>query len=942
MAVFGIPAVSEDDALRAVRAAMDMSGALAELNEHLASRTGVRITVRTGVNTGEVVTSGGQSGGQALAAGETVNIAARLQQHARPGEVLLGPQTFQAVANAVVAEPAGPLRLKGISGWLQAYRLLGLDADSPAVARRFDVTLVNRVGELREMELILDRAVAEPCCHLVTLHGDPGMGKSRLAREYEALAARRGALTGIGRCRAHGEGPSLLALADALRPVATSADWGATEGDDQALAILRSGLLGDGTPGAAPGEAIWAACRLLASVGRNQPVLLILDDLHWAEPVLLDMLTGMAAALARIPVIILCLARSEFLAQYPGWGAGLANARSILLSPLGADDSRTLIHHLSDVQGHDAAALDQIVARAEGNALFIEQLVALLSDGADLAAIPPTIGLLIEARLDLLDAAARATAGIASVVGREFTRAALSAVHEELDGQPVGGAQLGRVLAELERRGLIERPNRAQGDDAVYRFCNGMIAEVAYQGMPKRVRARVHERLAHWYESPGNAGLCGTHLERACANLADLGPLGSRGAELASRGAARLAAAGTWALGRGDLARAGNLLDRALTLCPASDAGRGHITLQLAEVRIGGGQIGEGKRLLSETLHAATRAGDRRVAAHAYLQLAYLGTSRRQIEASLEAARATLPVFAESGDCLGQARAWTRIGQGSQVSGWHAEAIRALQGALSHAVAADAELERATALGALAVSYWLGPTPVRSAIASCRALAVEHAEGRRAVQAALNCPLAVLLAMSLAWDPARELIAIASRITDELGHAFAAATVPIFGAAIETLAGDLAAAESMLRTATARITGLGDAQLRTTAARDLARVLAWQQDFAGAVELAQPMLADATTPAAAAELSGIVARALAADGQADHARQLAAAAVAAAERTDSTSCQAMAYLDTASVLEALGEAAAARSAAGQARRLFRRKGHQPGMRWAAQLARAGR
>jgi class 3 adenylate cyclase/tetratricopeptide (TPR) repeat protein len=940
MAVFGIPAVHEDDALRAIRAAVAAHGALEQLNDQLASQTGIRIAVKIGINTGEVVTSGGPPGEQVLAAGETVNIAARLQQHAGLGETLLGSQTLRAAANAVIAEPVGPLRVKGISGGLQAHRLLDLLPDSPALARRFDVPLVDRVRELADLELILDRAAEEPSGHLVTLYGDAGIGKSRLAREYAVVASRRGALTSAGRCRATGEGGSLLALAEALRPMAGRAYVPGADAGNQALAVLRSGLLSDGTPGRVPGETTWAACRMLESLGGQQPILLVLDDLQWADQLLLDMLTAIAEALATVPVVILCLARTEFLAQRPGWGSGLINARSVLLGPLSTVDSHTLITELSDArQPPDAAIMARIADRAEGNALFIEQLMALLADGTDPGALPPTISLLIAARLDLLDTAGRATLAGASVVGREFTDAALCAAGEEIGEQPGGRDDLGQVLAALCRRRLIERTQRAGEAETSYRFCNGMIAEVAYRSLPKRIRARVHERLAGWYGAEGAANLeiSGTHLERACANLADLGPPDARAIMLADQAAAQLSAAGAHALSRGDLARAGNLLDRALALCPADGTRRLPITARLAEVKIADGRIEEGRQLLREALGTPERAENRQVTAHARLQLAYLEPSRDQLAAAAKAASDALPVFAECHDELGLARAWTRIGQASQANGRYGAAIRELERALVHAVNADAELERATVLGALAISYWLGPGTVRTGIAMCRSLRDTHAQGRRAVQVALNCPLAVQLAMDYEFGPARNLVAVAGEITAELGHAYAAATVPIFGAAIESLAGEWAAAEQMLRDAVQRCAELGDEQLAATAVRDLARDVLWQGRHAEALELASALPADVAMPVAAADVHGIVARALAASGQAEEPRRLAAAAVAAARRTDSIACQATAQLDTAYVLVALGAAAEARASAGQALRAFARKGHLPGTRWAASL-----
>ncbi len=941
MAVFGVPITREDDALRAVRAAIEMRAALDDLNDELTRDMGVRIAIRIGVNTGEVVTSASPAGEQALAAGETVNVAARLQQHAAPGELLLGPQTHRAVAAAaaVVTEPAGPLQLKGLAEPITAYRLLDLHPDSPAAARRFDVPLVGRDTELRELELILDRAARDATVQVVTVYGDAGIGKSRLAREYTVLAAQRGVLTTTGRCKPDNEGASLLPLAEALRPLAGMEDGAVELGSDtlRAVASLREGLLRDGAPGTAVVETIWATCELLESLGRHQPVLLVIDDLQWAEDALLDALMRVAGQITDSAVVILCLARTDFFATRPDWAGGLPDARSLLLRPLGTAQCQALIQELSDVMAHDTAAVDGIVRRAEGNPLFVEQLVAIVSDGADPGALPPTISQLIAARLDLLDLSERTVAAMAAVAGREFTTAALRVISPDVD-QVMDEARIDQALAALGRRRLIQLSHRASRSDVAYRFANGLIHQVTYDSLPKRLRARLHERLADWFEAQrSDPEAVGSHLERAYRNLEDLGLLDVRARELAQRGAGCLALVGGYALRHGDLRRAVSLLERALGLYDADDPRRMLVVEQLSEATIASGDTDSGQRLLREARAAAIASGDAHVAAHADLQLAYLQAPGHQIEASLSAATNALPIFEASEDDLGLARAWTRIGQARQINGRYGEAVEALERALEHATAADAELERATALGALAVSYWLGPEPVRSAIGRCNRLQSAHAEGRQAVRAALACPMAVLLAMATETERARELIVAAQKITDELSHAYAAATVPIFGATVESLAGCFEAAERMLRGAAQRCRELGDSQLYATAVRDLSRVLLSQGRTVEALELADATLIGQTMPSTIAELRGISARVLATRRQDEAARRLSREAIEYADRTDSLVGQAMARLDSAHVRFIIGEREAAREAAEQAWRYFTRKGHVVGEQWATDL-----
>jgi tetratricopeptide (TPR) repeat protein len=471
---------------------------------------------------------------------------------------------------------------------------------------------------------------------------------------------------------------------------------------------------------------------------------------------------------------------------------------------------------------------------------------------------------------------------------------------------------------------------------ASYRFESALVHEVAYESLPKGWRAGGHERLATTLAAQdGDAEVIGSHWERAWLLRRELGLPEAAWREPADRAVTALQAAGARTLASGDARHAAGLLGRALSICPGGDPRVPGLMLQAGEAELMTGEIDAGRRLLEDARDGARGQGNAVIAAHAELQLAYLSAAG-QFAASLQAARRTLPVFEEAGDDLGITRAWLRIGVVEQSRGRHASAASAFGRALDRTARLDAELEHATVLGALAVSLWRGPQRATEAIARCRSLLSEHAAGRRAVRAALICPLAMLIGMTGEHDEAAALLADAEHIVGDLGNAHALAVLPIFTAAASSLAGDLTAAEAMLRRAHAACLQIRDPQLAETAARDLARVRLMQGCDGEAAELADAPVPD-DVPAAVAERSGVLARVFARRGDGDQARRLSAQALAAARRTDSPATQATACLDAAVVLDELGDAANARPLARQAMWSFAGKGHLVGVGWAHEV-----
>ncbi|MHA6757815.1 adenylate/guanylate cyclase domain-containing protein [Streptacidiphilus sp. PAMC 29251] len=939
MAVFGVPVLHEDDAQRAVRAGLDMLTALDGLNEELQRTHGVRLRVRIGINTGEVVATGDPFAQQVLVSGEVVNVAARLEQNARPGEILIGPQTFRSVERLVVTEVVGPLQLKGKTDTVLARRLIDLRGDDPAVLRRFDSAFVGRHSELREMQLTADRAVQQRQCQLLTLFGEAGIGKTRLARQWLAQTAASGMLVGTGRCRPYGEGGSLLPLADALRPIIAEAAAGPPDSDSDlsdALAVLQAGLLLDGAPSPSLEDTCWAVTCLLEAVGTRRPLVLTIDDCQWASDPLFEVLDHIVADLHDTPAVLLCTARPDLLDRRPGWGSGVLNAGALVVPPLLPEEARLLAGSLDEVAAHSADH-SGVLDRAEGNPLYLEQLLAMLAEAPDgpgvrdPAELPPTMHALIAARIEALNPGQRAALDVAAIAGRDFTLDEVGAtLPPEPDRDP-----LEPLVHSLVRRRLVE-PSRSsrRGRGTPYRFASALIREVAYGGMAKRTRAERHERLAdHLLQRGSDDESVGAHLERAFRHRSELGPLDEAAERLRSRTARHLGAAGVTAMERCDLVRAADLLERTVTLHGTDSAAGLPVAQRLGEVLFALGRAEQGRQLLDEVRATALRTGAVRIAAHAELYLACMDPTAG-FAASVTTARATAPVFEAAGDALGLARVELRLGQFEQLSGHFAVSRDLLERALAHAASVAAGPECATALGALAVSLWLGPTEAGTAIGLCRGLLAEHAE-RRAVRATVSYPLAVLHALRGEEPQARACLALADPIMRELGIGHAAAFTPLFTAAVDALAGRPEAAAKNLREAHTAATGLGDSALASTAALSLSRVLLTLRHFdSAASELDRLDATPAGSPVDDAERDGVRARVLAATGRAEAALPPADRAVASAQLADCTAGLATAHLDRAHVLRALGRPHEARAAATEARAGFLRKDHRVGRSWA--------
>ncbi|MEV6021228.1 adenylate/guanylate cyclase domain-containing protein [Streptomyces sp. NPDC051997] len=928
MAVFGVPVRHEDDAHRALAAARGMVTGLEGLNAELEREHGVRLAVRIGVNTGEVVVSVDPAARQALVSGEVVNIGARLEQHAGPGEILIGPATLGAAGPSAVTESAGSLSLKGVGVPVPAHRLVALHEDEPERVRRFDTPFIGRAHELAELRLLLRKLGTDPRSHLVTVYGEAGLGKTRLLREWQ----RECPAYGEGRCRPYGETGSLSPLAEAVRQVLASA------GEDtalaglpepeltearQALGLLRTGLLADGTPSPSTDDTLMALACVLDALSRERPVVLVLDDCHWASEPLLDLADRLLDELDRSPVALVCVARPELLETRPGWGSGRMRSASLLLTPLTREEAAALAGELVEVTAHRHGVLEGALDRAEGNPLYLEHLTAMAAECDDL---PLTVHALLGARIDALPPEERTLLQVAAVLGREFRRADLTELAGTEDTTDPADSP-GGLLRGLVRRRLIETGGRARSTGSVLRFGSALVQETAYRGMAKKVRARRHEHAADvLVRHEAEDAAVGSHLARAHRLLTELGIHDGGTDALRARAAEMLTRAGAAALARSDLPWADDLLTQALDLATAGEPLAGEAARRLGDTKVARGEPGPGRKLLADALDAADRAGDPLGAAHARLALTALDPRHGSVA---EVAESALPLFTRAGDDQGIARACVRIAQDRQRRGRHAEAEELLHRALDHADRADAEPERALALGAVGISLWRGPTPVARAVARCEELLTAHGAGRPTVRATLGCPLAVLLALDGRREEAQERLAEAARLARGLGYAESALFVPLFAAEVETLTGTPARGLALLEEAARAGRALGATGALPGIARERARLLLDGGEPAEALALPAPERSP-LPPAESADAYGLRARALSLAGQPDLARACADRAVTAADETDSPIVRGTAALDRAYTLRALGETAAAEREARDACGHFAAKGHRPG------------
>jgi len=951
MAVFGLPRAHEDDALRAVRAAGEMQAALASLNEELDRRWGVRLANRTGVNTGEVVAADSPDA-QTLVTGDAVNVAARLEQAAPPLEVLIGPSTHRLVRHAVDVEAVEPLELKGKLERVHAYRLLSVRKDVDGVARRHEAELVGRESELA----LLDEAFALACEHrraqLVTLVGEAGLGKSRLIQELRSRVAHEAAALG-GRALPYGEGITFWPLHGVVREAAGISEHDGADVARERLAGLLEGrpevteriasAIGLSTEPFAVQDVFWAARELLRELASVGPLLVSFEDLHWAEPTFLDLVEQLLEGVDA-PLLLLCNARPELLDERPRW-RDMPDSTVIELQPLSAGDSERVIENALGAAGLDDELRAHVVAAAQGNPLFVEQLVAMLVDegvagardggarrgrGRAEISVPPTIQILLGARLDRLGAEERAVVDAAAVIGQAFPVEAVAAlVPEQL------ADRVGEQLRLLAGRRLVD----AEDDGETFRFRHVLIRDTAYDRLLKRTRADLHERFVAWAEPVNRERgretefeeILGYHLEQAHDYLADLGPLDDHGRALGLRGSEKLAGAGRRAFQRGDMHAAASLLRRAAALRDAADLERLRLLPTLAEALMETGAFSDAELVTDELLEHAPPA-DATLRADALLTRWLvrhhvaddLAVMRAEV---LDGVEALLPALERAEAHAELATAWRMIAfvHGS-VCRW-GEQVAAVQQAIVHARAAGNRRLEARLASAYTIGLCAGPTPVPEAIARVGEL-LEHGLSERQAEAIVRCSLADLLAMGLDLEAAREQYRLGWTLLEELGGGVVTALAALAAARVEVLAGNAGEAERVLRRTYDELGAIGERYFRPLVGAMLAETLVELSRIEEArdVSAAAAECADPDDIETLVRLRSVEARLAAARDELPAAVEHARAAVELTSEPDAPPLRAEALATAAAVLAAAGSVDEARAALAEARDLCERKG----------------
>ncbi|MEP6910869.1 MAG: AAA family ATPase [Actinomycetota bacterium] len=560
MAAFGIPQAHEDDAERAVRAALGIMESVHELE----------LDARIGIEAGEVVTGSGDS---TFATGEAVNLAARLQQVAEPGQTLIGPAAHSLTLGRIEVDDVGPVDIRGreLAVWSWAV----LSADGGPLKRSVDSPFIGREAEVDLLQNTFSRALRDQRAHLFTIYGEPGVGKTRLAHEF--LDSIEGTTVLYGRSLPYGESITYWPLAEMVKGVAGIAD---DDPLDVALEKLRECCPADAVAdllGLATGvleavhgersqkEIAWAAREWAQLMAQTQPLVLVFEDIHWAEDPLLELIEHLTAWVREAPLMILCLARPELLDVRPEWGGGRVRATSIELEPLAPEESDQLVTALAGEGELSARTRRLLMDKTGGNPLFVEETMRMVAECGeeDAGRIPDTLQALIAARVDRLPADSKTVLQRASVIGRNFWGGAIA--HQAPDVESVEDALDDLLLRDF----IVTEPRSSLSSETAYRFKHVLIRDVAYTALSKSSRAGYHARFAEWLNEKAGDELLeirAYHLDQAASLLAELD--GAPPADLAREAAETLEEAGRRALAREANEGARNSFLRALELEP--------------------------------------------------------------------------------------------------------------------------------------------------------------------------------------------------------------------------------------------------------------------------------------------------------------------------------------------------------------------------------------
>jgi len=932
LAVFGVPVVHEDDALRAVRAAAGIREAIVQLNDELVRDYGVSLTLRIGVNTGEVVTGTAER----LATGDAVVVAARLEQGAPPGEILLGEETVRLVRASIELGALEPVQAKGKAEPLPAYRLISVSGEAPQ--RAYDTPFVGRESERRLLADAWERARAERAAYLFTVLGTAGVGKSRLTAEFLSELGEEARVV-QGRCLPYGDGITYWPVVGILKQLLGAAPSASLDEFvlDNAVAASLLGLLGEAEQPESPEVAAWSVRKLFEAVAESTPLVVVLDDLQWAEPTLLDLVEHVADLSRDAPILLLCLARPDLLDRRPGWGGGKLNATTVLLERLSADDCEQLIDALLAGEALDDDVRARILAAADGNPLFVEEMLALIRERGDgEVEVPPSIQALLSARLDQLDPGERGVLERGSVEGKVFHRGAVQAL---APGEPEVPA---RLLA-LVRKELV-RPDRTQlpGDDA-YRFRHLLIRDTAYEALPKSTRAELHERFADWLEARGADlveldEILGYHLEQAYRYWTALGPPDERAEQLAARARDRLVTAARRANERGDLRARTNLLERAVDVAGTGAASR-RLRLELAAAHIHSGNQDRAGEIAEQVREEADRAAERGLELLAMMIVAFRGQLAGAEGATAELDRVTdeaLPLFERDGDHEALADSWQFKSNVHHHRCHYAAFMASTRRGLEHARRAGrVDVERSL-LGGVGMALYYGPTAADEAFAWFE----EHStlEPTRPGFSVLRAKTLGLLGR---FDEARSAADRAELTIRELGLTNWVEGVSLARGEIEVLAADWAAAAEWLGTGVQQSQQRGALGVASTYEAALARSLFRLGRDDEAERWANISNATGASDDAVTQMLWRQALALVLARRGDHtaAEHLAREAVGVGRDTDMLLHIADAWFDLAEVLELASDADGAAAALERALAEYEQKGVVPAVqRTLARLA----
>ncbi len=874
MAAFGVPQAHEDDSERAVRAALEILNTVDDLE----------LQARIGIEAGEVVTGAGDS---TFATGEALNIAARLQQLAAPGQILLGPAAHRLTLGRVEVEDVGPVEVRGRDEPVWAWAATG--ADGRPAARVPVTPFVGRDHELELLENTFARAKRDRRAHLVTIYGEPGVGKSRLANEF--LASLEGTTILKGRCLPYGESITYWPLAEMVKGAADIAD---DDPLDLAIEKLREScpaeavadLLGlaTGVLEAVHGERSqqeisWAAREWAQLMAQTQPLSLVFEDIHWAEEPLLELIEHMTAWVRDGSLMILCLARPELLDVRPEWGGGRVRAAAIELEPLRKEDSEVLIEALAEAGTISPGTKRALLDKTGGNPLFLEEVMLAVNEyGEEEAAarIPDTVQALIAARIDRLDGVSKAVLQRASVIGRTFWASAIEYLS--------GGEGIQEAIDDLLLRDLVVGESRSSlKHETAYRFKHVLIRDVAYASVTKSARAKHHARFAEWLRERAGDELLeirAHHLDHAASLLAELD--GAPPADLAREAAATLEEAGRRSLAREANQAARHLFLRAVELEPTLK--RRYLAAKAAW-RLD--DLPAVAREMEAVRAEAVRIGDKSLEGRALTGLADMVLMREADP--LRARELAEQALALIGDDPPARFDALRVA-------WHAAYwVGHLKDAERYIVE---ELELARAAGrkdleSVAILTWADTYQARLDLETTLAK-LEHSRDLAEESGAINPRGRVYLAWVKLYllqgdlEQAEEAFAEADRLFSEAGAVWAVARALNMGARVSRESGDLAKAEKRFRESIRLLKPIGDRATLCESQRGLAELLLLR----GRIEEAERFALDARETVgpldvtSGATTAGSLAQVRAAQGRDEEAEALFREALAMVADTD--------------------------------------------------------